>query len=124
VAPLFVFANYLEQQGDQEKAAALYRQALSHINQEKVVRPDYFYRVSSFFIKHKRYEEGLDVILQGIELFPADARFRIRAGNLYRKLGLTYRAIEEYQQALNIDRRNSQARKHLTELQKALDRKI
>jgi tetratricopeptide (TPR) repeat protein len=122
VVPFLAFAAHLEGKGDQDQAAALYRQALTYINNEENVRPDYFNRVSRFFSKQKRYEEGLEVILQAIKLFPADAGLRVRAGNLYQDMGLTHRAIEEYEQALTIDLQNPEARKHLARLQEATDR--
>ena len=124
VVPHLAFAAHLEQKGDQEQAAALYRQSLTYIDNEKNVRPYYFYWVSRFFSKQKRYEEGLDVIMQGIKLFPADAGMRIRAGNLYRNMGLAHRAVEQYQQALSIDQTNPQASKHLEKFQKEMDKKI
>jgi O-antigen ligase/tetratricopeptide (TPR) repeat protein len=124
VVPHLAFAAHLEQKGDQEQAAALYRQSLTYIDNEKNLRPDYFYRVSRFFSKHKRYEEGLDVILQALEFFPTNAGLRVRAGNLYRDIGLNHRAVEQYQQALAIDQENIQARKNLAKLQQDVDKKI
>jgi tetratricopeptide (TPR) repeat protein len=122
VWPFLAFAAHMDQKGDQDQAAALYRQALTYIKNEEHLRPDYFYRVSGFFSKQKRYEEGLEVILQAIKLFPADAGMRVRSGNLYQDMGLTHRAIEEYEQALTIDLQNPEARKHLARLQQATDR--
>ena len=124
VVPHLAFAAHLEQKGDQEQAAALYRQSLTYIDNEKNLRPYYFYRVSRFFSKQKRYEEGLDVILQALEFFPTNAGLRVRAGNLYRDIGLNHRAVEQYQQALAIDQKNIQARKNLAKLQQDVDKKI
>jgi tetratricopeptide (TPR) repeat protein len=122
--PFLAFAAYMDQKGDHNQAAALYRQALTYIKNEEHLRPDYFYRVSGFFSKQKRYAEGLDVILQAIKIFPADAGLRLRAGNLYRDMGLTHRALEQYQQVLTIAPENSQARKHIAELQHDVDKKF
>jgi len=122
VVPHLAFANYLAEKGDLGQAAALYRQALTHIdNTEEIARPYYFYRVSRFFREQKRYEEALEIILQAIKLFPNDAELRVRSGNLYMNMGLTYRAVEEYQQALAIDQGNSQAKKNLAKLKKSLN---
>ena len=124
VVPHLVFADHLEQKGDLDQADALYLQSLTYINNEKeVMRPIYFYRVSKFFRKQKRYEEGLNVILQGIELFPADAGLKVGAGILYQYMGLEHRAIEQYQQALIIEQGNSPARKNLEKMQQALYKK-
>jgi len=117
VVPFLAFASYLEQKGNHVQAAAVYRQSLTYINNEKYVWPSYFSRISIFFSKQKKYEEGLNVILQGIKLFPAAAGLRVVAGNLYRDMGLAHRAVEQYQQALSIDQGNSQARKNLISLQ-------
>jgi len=124
VVPLLSFADYLEQKGDREQAATIYRQALTNIDNEKAVRPEYFYPASRFFRKQKRYDEALDIILQAIEFFPANAMLRVEAGNLYRDMGLRYQAIKEYQQALAIDQLNPEARKHLAELRQGADKKI
>jgi Tfp pilus assembly protein PilF/O-antigen ligase len=124
VWPFLAFAAYMDQKGDHNQAAALYRQALTYIKNEENLRSDYFYRVSGFFGKQKRYEEGLDVILQAIKFFPADAGLRVRAGNLYRDMGLTHQAIEQYQQALAIDSGNTDAIKHLAKLQQNSYKKI
>lgn len=117
VIPLLAFAEYLEQKEEQEQATTLFRQALANIDNEKVVRPDYFLKVSRFFRNQKRYEEALDVILQAIVLFPADVDLRVAAGNLYEKMGLKYRAAEEYSLALTIDQGDLRARKQLAILQ-------
>jgi Tfp pilus assembly protein PilF len=111
VEPYLAFASYLDQKGDREQAAIIYHQALSFINHEKVVQPDYFLRVSGFFREQKRYEEALDVILQAIEFFPSDADLRKAAGNLYEEMGLTHRAAEEYRLALTIEQGNPKTRK-------------
>jgi O-antigen ligase/tetratricopeptide (TPR) repeat protein len=121
VMPLLAFADYLDQNGDTGQAAILYRQALTNIDNEKVVQPDYFFWVSRFFSEQKRYEEALNVILDAIALFPANADLRVAAGNLYEEMGLTHRAIEEYRVAQTIDLGSSQARNRLAILQQNTD---
>jgi tetratricopeptide (TPR) repeat protein len=122
-APFLAFADFLDQKGDLEQAAVLYRQALTKIATEKVVMPDCFFKVSRFFTEQERYEEALDVILQAITFFPAHVELRVAAGNLYGELGLTHRAIEEYRVALAIDQGSSEARKRLALLQQDADLK-
>jgi len=124
VVPYLALARHVEQKGDQGIAAALHRQALTYIN-EKDLRASYFIQVYEFFYKQKRYEESLDVILQAIEFFPANAELRVLAGKSYRKMGLTHQAAEQFQQALAIDQVNSHARKQLEKLkQQVVDKKI
>jgi Tfp pilus assembly protein PilF len=117
VLPFLRFADYLSRKGETEQAAALYRQALTYIEKEKNVRPDYFYHVSHFFINQKRYDEGLEIIQQGIKLFPNEAGFRVNSGKIYQKMGLKNKAVEEYQLALTIDRKNLEAIEQLSKLQ-------
>ena len=117
VVPLLAFADYLEKKGDPKQAAVIFHQALANIDNEKVLRLDYFLKVSKFFREQQRYEEALDVIIQAIGLFPADADLRIAAGNLYEEMGFLHRAAEEYRVALTIDQWSQQARKHLAILQ-------
>jgi Tfp pilus assembly protein PilF len=124
VVPFLKFAALMEQRGDLEQAAALYHQALTYINNEENLWPKYFIQICSFFSKHKRYDEGLDVILQAIKLFPAHAGLRVRAGNLYWDMGLIHQADEQYQQALAIDQENFQVQKHLSKRQRAVDKKF
>jgi tetratricopeptide (TPR) repeat protein len=121
VIPLLAFAEHLEQKGDAEQAAVIYYQALDNIGNEKVVRLDYFLKVSKFFREQKRYEEALDVILKAIILFPASADLRVAAGNLYEDMGLIHRAAEEYRLALVIDPGGTEARRQLGILQQDTD---
>ena len=67
--------------------------------------------------KRKRDTEALSLMLAGIEQFPQEAGFRRNAGSLYEKQGITYRAIEEYQQALRLDSRHAWVKQRLLKLQ-------
>jgi len=124
VFPFLEFADLMEHRGEVEQAAALYHQALTYVNNEENLWPSYFIWASSFFNKHNRYEEALDVILQAIEIFPADAGLRVRAGDLYHDMGFTHQATEQYHQALMIDQGNPQAQNQLDKLQQAVDKKL
>jgi tetratricopeptide (TPR) repeat protein len=116
VEPYLALAEHLEKQNDQQTAAAVYRNALTYVEKEKKINPNHFYRICEYFNRQQRYEEALDVALQGIEAVPSDFRLRVLAGNLYRQLGMTSKAIEQYQQALVIDHDNVEAKRNLAKL--------
>ena len=68
-------------------------------------------------MKKDLYDEALNVMKTGIELFPEDAGLRMAGADLYEKMGNKNMAMEEYQKALFIDPRNKQARAKLEKLQ-------
>jgi Tfp pilus assembly protein PilF len=50
------------------------------------------------------------------EYLPDDAGLRIMTGGVYEKMGIPYRAIEEYRKALMIDPKRQDVRKRLDAL--------
>ena len=88
------------------------------MNNEKHLWPGLFIQISDFFKNQKRYEEGLDIILKALDLFPYDLWLRVKAGDFYRYMGSNQQAVEQYQQALAIDPENSQAKSYLIRMKK------
>ncbi|OCC15638.1 Polysaccharide transport protein [Dissulfuribacter thermophilus] len=106
-------ASYLDKAGKKDTAAKLYRKALNKVDNEEKIRPWYFITPYWFFMRHQMYDEALFAINQGIRYLPNNSRIRLRAGDLYRRLGLVFRAKEEYRQVLVIDPNNSEAKRKL-----------
>ena len=125
VEPHIFFAEYLEgylterliEEKKYDLTNAAYKKALSYVDQEAEIKSSYFTRVHRYYIKQKRYEDALAVMQTGIEYLPKNGRIRVIAGALYEKLGITYRAIEEYKTALVFDPKNRQAKRRLKILQ-------
>jgi hypothetical protein len=63
------------------------------------------------------FDDALLVMKAGEELLPGNVGLILGAAEAYERLGITYRAVEEYRKALIIDPKNMKARKKLEELQ-------
>lgn len=111
-----VFGDYVYKKGNDKMAEEAYMNALQHIKNEEIIRPWFFYKVYGYYMKKGRYEEALKVMQKAIDVLPKDAKVRLTMAALYEKLGITYRAREEYQKALTLDPGNQKAKKRLGEL--------
>jgi len=125
VEPRIIFAEYLDAyltehliaEKKYDLTSAAYKNALAYIDEEAEIKPSYFLKVYQYYMKQKQYEAALDVIQKGIVCLPENGRFRVIAGSLYEKLGINYRAAEEYKTALVFDPKNRQAKRRLRKLQ-------
>jgi len=111
------YGNYLMSAGKMLEAEQAFRSAVSFAKSEAEPSSRPFWGACKFFEKEGRYEDALQVILAGIERFPAHAGFRRTAGSLYERLGIPYRAAEEYRQALLLDPKTAWVRKRLRQLE-------
>lgn len=114
--PTIAFAQYLWQIDREEMAENVYRAALEYATNEKVARPWHFYKIYEFYMRQACFDQALAVMQRAIDTLPDDPGLRITAAKLYEKLGITYRAIEEYKSALVLAPGNKQAREHLERL--------
>ena len=114
--PYLIFAEYLEKSGKAEMAERAYWKSLEYAADDKRVSKKVFYRVQKFFRKQGRDQDALTVMLKAVEVLPDDARIRVTTAQLYEKLGITYRAIEEYRNGLVLDPENREAKKGLEKL--------
>ncbi|MFH1935724.1 MAG: O-antigen ligase family protein [Pseudomonadota bacterium] len=117
VEPHIIFAEYLAEKEKFDQADAVYTRALSYLDKEEEIRPDFFIRIYKHYMKQKAFEEALGVMRKGIICLPNNARLRMTIASLYEKLGINYRAIEEYKKALVLDSKNKQAKRKLAKLQ-------
>ncbi len=113
VLPRILYAEYLAEKGDSGAAEAAYAGALAYLDREPEMKPDFFFKVYTYYLKQNRLEAALEVMRKGTELLPENARIRVAAAGLYEKLGISYRAVEEYEKTLVLDPKNRQARKRL-----------
>lgn len=109
------YGDFLLNRGAEAEAEESYVRAVRFATgKNSVVLP--FRRLSVFYSERARPQEALDIVLSGLQQFSDDPRLRQAAGTLYQKLGITYRAIEEYRRALLLDPNNELALLGLKEL--------
>jgi O-antigen ligase/Tfp pilus assembly protein PilF len=116
VGPHLLFADYLHRTGRENMAEDAYLNALQYVKNEDPISPSYFYEVYQYYMQKSLYDDALKVMRKAIEFLPDDAGIRVTTGGLYEKLGITYRAMEEYKKALIIDPKNNNAKKRLDNL--------
>ncbi len=100
------YAAYLEKSGDFDGAEYFYGHALDFLQNETVIKPDWFRLPYNFYTKQHEPEKALEILRLGVKKVPDYALFHIWLGDHYARQGITYRALEEYQQALLIEPRN------------------
>jgi O-antigen ligase/tetratricopeptide (TPR) repeat protein len=114
--PAIAYADFLYNSGKKELAENQYLAALDFIERKKGISKWQIERVFQFFKKRGNTIEALNVMKRAATLLPHDPGIRLSLGDLYRDMGITYRAKEEYEQALFLDANNSNAKKRLENL--------
>jgi O-antigen ligase/tetratricopeptide (TPR) repeat protein len=113
VEPHLLFADYLYKTGKKNLAVDEYLHSLQYIKNEDPIKPSFFYEVYKFYMKKGLYDDALKIMRKAIEALPDNAGIRLTTAGLYEKLGITYRAIEEYKKTLLIDPENKEAKRRL-----------
>jgi O-antigen ligase/Tfp pilus assembly protein PilF len=116
VEPRLLFADYLLKTGKEHMAEDTYLNALQYTKNEETIKPSYFYTVYGYYMRKGRAEDALSVMRSAVGFLPEDAGIRLTTGALYEKLGITYRAIDEYRKVLMIDPARQDAKKRLENL--------
>ncbi|WP_458778242.1 hypothetical protein [Desulforhopalus sp. 52FAK] len=80
-----------------------YAGALEVVGESRFVDPQWFLDVHGYYLRQKREDMAVLVIRRAITLLPAEVIFHRLLGDYYRKEGVEYRAIEEYEQVLLLD---------------------
>jgi Tfp pilus assembly protein PilF len=99
VEPYLVLGDFFKSMGEPANAEKIYLIALEFLPNETEINKNYFLHVYRFFLSNNQYEKALHVILKAITFFPEDHGLHHTAGDLYKKLGIDYRAEEEYRKA-------------------------
>jgi O-antigen ligase/tetratricopeptide (TPR) repeat protein len=110
------YADFLYSSGKTDEAKSLYLKALSYLQENQKITRRQFYRLYEFFQKTGGPTDTMKVMLRISERLPSDSKIRITLGDLYRDMGIIYRAEEEYQQALFLEPSNQTARIRLESL--------
>jgi tetratricopeptide (TPR) repeat protein len=116
VQPHLLFADYLSQIGEEDRAEHEYMNALQYMHNEDPVTPAYFYKVYRYYMGKGRYDDALRIMRQAIQFLPENVGIRLTTGRLYEKLGIPYRALEEYKKALDLDPENKDAKRSIDRL--------
>ncbi|VVS95310.1 O-antigen ligase family protein [Desulfoluna spongiiphila] len=109
IYPRFVFADTMRAFGDRELARYVTVRSLDYLETEDAVRPWHFTKVYWTHMKEKDYNMALSVLQKASQYFPDHAKIRLLTGDTYAKMGIPYRAIEEYERVLIVDPDNRKA---------------
>ncbi len=110
------YGRYLERNERKSEAEYYYTTALSFLAKEEEIKPDWFQKVIQFYQKNGQPERALMILRQAVEAAPDCASFHIQLGDYFRKEGITFRAKEEYQNALMLDPGNKVVRQRLRQM--------
>ncbi len=76
-----------------------------------------FQQVCRFYLEQDQIDEAFKVVSTGVDKLPMDSGLRYTLGMVYEELGIAYRAVEEYEQAVVLNPKNRSAIKRLEYLQ-------
>jgi tetratricopeptide (TPR) repeat protein len=107
------YGAFSQKLGNLDDAGYFYNHALDFLAGETTIQAGWFSVLYSFYRTQKEEKMALDVLRLGIEKLPDYAPFHIWLGDAYAQEGITYRAKEEYQQALLLEPKNESVRKKI-----------
>ncbi len=110
------YGSYLEQTRDPEGAEFFYDRAFALFKNETKIGAEWLGRLHTFYTKQKENNKAVEVLRLGIAKLPDNAVFHILLGDHYTREGITYRAVQEYQQALLLDPNNAGVKDKLAKL--------
>ncbi len=99
VEPYLLLGDFFKSMGDSENAEKTYLNALDFLTNETQIKKTYFLHLYNFFQRNDQYENALHAILKAITYFPDDHGLHRIAADLYKKMGIDYRAEEEFRKA-------------------------
>jgi O-antigen ligase len=117
VQPHLTFADFLFKTVHDDMASEEYRRAFDFIGNEKEVFAGYFFQASGYFMKKEMYDDAIMIMRKGTEALPDSIELRLAFGEIYEKMGMVHRAVEEYEKALVIDPDNIHARRRIDAVQ-------
>ena len=115
--PHIIYAYYLVSKGKTEMAEEPFRRALYYAEADRNVRAYLFYKINKYYRNRGDHEKALSVMKTASRILPDNSGIRLRLGEAYEDVGITYRAREEYREALILDPYNKTARKRLDAIQ-------
>jgi len=116
VEPYLLFADYLAGKQNSIVLDNAYDTAAGFLEKQENVKAWYFIKICNYLIRNGQDKKALKLMWLARERIPENAPIRLKSGDLYRKIGILYRAVEEYQKALSIDPTMIPAKKRLEAL--------
>jgi O-antigen ligase/Tfp pilus assembly protein PilF len=116
IVAYLMFGDYLFKTGRATMGRRVYLKGLRLFNASEIKSPYYFFRFYGHYLKRGMFDEALGIMQDAIKFFPEDVRVRYHAGVSYQRLGITYRAKEEYRKALVLEPDNKTVRERLERL--------
>lgn len=110
------FGDYLLGLGQKTEGEKCYTTALYLAGRESPPEREVFQRIYRHYLGQNRIDDALSVVMSGTKSLPDDIELRTQAASLYERLGITYKAAEEYRRILLTDPSNPQATERLKEL--------
>ncbi len=97
------YGTYRDNQGDVEGAGYYRSKALTFVENEELVKPDWYQQLIDFYRRTGKVQDALTILRQAVEVMPQIANFHIQLGDYYDQEGISYRAKEEYETALTLE---------------------
>jgi tetratricopeptide (TPR) repeat protein len=110
------YGDYQRESGDPRGAEESYQLALGLAMGEMDADPSIFRRLFRYFSGDGNDEAALAALQAGLRVLPTHSEFRCLSAETYKRLGLKFRAAEEYRKTLLTDPDNQKARQGLQEL--------
>jgi O-antigen ligase len=108
--------------GQEEKGRFFIEHALEHLDREPKLKPQLFMQMHSYWRQRKQEEQAVEVLREGIRRLPDYAPFHIHLGDYYWAKGISYRALEEYEQARLLQPGNAALQDKIKKLKKEQQR--
>lgn len=112
----FVFADMILKFGDKAFSRDVVVDSLAFAETDDQIKSWHFAKIYRVYMDEKNYEMARFVMTKAMGFFPGNAHLHILTGDMYVKMGISYRAVEEYRQALSLDPMNSKAKNRLDRL--------
>lgn len=112
------YGDLVEKSGNIEGSEFYRKHALDFLDREEKVRSWYFTQLYGYYYRNKKYDEAFSVLREASKRLPQNAKLHVYLGDHYRRDGILYRAIEEYERALLLEPADKKTRDKLEKLQK------
>jgi O-antigen ligase/tetratricopeptide (TPR) repeat protein len=113
------FADYLKKKNGNSYLPQVYQTALRLLVKQKDGQQAWhFIALSNYVMAKGQSDEALRIMGMARDRMPENPWIRVKSGDLYHQVGISYRAVEEYQKALSIDPNLAPARKKLSALER------
>ncbi len=117
VTPFLELGEYLMQVNQKKLALRAYKHVTKNIIKEKEIQANWIERLCGFYLEQEMLDEAFQAASTGIEYLPKNSTLRFTMGTVYERMGVPYRAAQEYELAVVLDPKNLSAIKRLERIQ-------